>query len=33
VPWCLISDHVDLVANGQVQQVQVYDGSGDPMWR
>jgi hypothetical protein len=33
VPWCLISDLVDLMANGQVEQTQLYDGSGDPMWR
>jgi hypothetical protein len=33
VPWCLISDNVAMMDNGQVQQTQVYDGSGDPMWR
>jgi len=33
VPWCLISDHADLLANGKVQQIQSYDGAGDPMWR
>jgi len=33
VPWCLISDHAELLANGKVQQTQIYDGKGDPMWR
>jgi hypothetical protein len=33
LPWCLISDDATMLANGMVQQVQVYDGSGDPMWR
>ena len=33
VPWCLISDNVKLLDNGQVQQTQEYDGAGDPMWR
>jgi hypothetical protein len=33
VPWCLISDHAELQADGKVQQTQIYDGAGDPMWR
>jgi hypothetical protein len=33
VPWCLISDNVTMLDNGKVQQTQVYDGAGDPMWR
>ena len=33
LPWCLISEDVKLLADGRVKQVQIYDGSGDPMWR
>ena len=32
-PWCLISDTAALQEDGLVQQTQVYDGAGDPMWR
>jgi hypothetical protein len=32
-PWCLISDYSVLNEDGQIEQVQVYDGAGDPMWR
>jgi|SRR5829696_3505007 len=32
-PWCLINDVAVQQANGQVQQTQIYDGAGDPMWR
>lgn len=32
-PWCLISDYSPLNEDGKIEQVQVYDGAGDPMWR
>ncbi len=32
-PWCLISDYSVLNDEGQIEQIQVYDGAGDPMWR
>jgi hypothetical protein len=32
-PWCLISDYSVLNEDGDIEQVQVYDGAGDPMWR
>lgn len=33
MPWCLISDTATLLVDGSVQQVQQYDGRGDPYWR
>jgi hypothetical protein len=33
LPWCLVSEDLDLLANGLVSQSQVYDGAGDPLWR
>lgn len=36
VPWCLVSNDEALVEiDGvvKVQQIQVYDGSGDPLWK
>jgi hypothetical protein len=32
-PWCLVENHEVLRPDGLVDQVQVYDGLGDPMWR
>lgn len=31
-PWCLLDESIS-VGNGYAVQVQVYDGSGDPVWR
>jgi len=33
LPWCLIHEEIRLLPNGQIQQIQIYDGKGDPMWR
>jgi hypothetical protein len=30
--WCLVSDE-SILKDGKVEQVQVYAGSGDPMWK
>jgi hypothetical protein len=32
-PWCLVFEQVVPVGDGLVQQIQVYHGAGDPMWR
>jgi hypothetical protein len=33
VPWCLAGEKLVLLASGEWQQVQWYDGAGDPRWR
>ena len=33
VPWCLAGEKLVLLESGQWQQIQWYDGAGDPRWR
>ena len=33
LPWCLIHEEIRLLPDGRIQQIQIYDGKGDPMWR
>jgi len=33
LPWCLVDNDEQMLDDGSVVQVQVYDGSGDPYWR
>jgi hypothetical protein len=32
VPWCLVSEDMDVQDDGSVVHTQVYDGAGDPLW-
>jgi hypothetical protein len=33
VPWCLAGERLVLLETGEWQQIQWYDGAGDPRWR
>ena len=33
VPWCLAGEKLVLLETGEWQQIQWYDGAGDPRWR
>ena len=33
IPWCLAGERLDLLESGDWQQIQWYDGAGDPKWR